>query len=105
MRAKRPACPRCRRPLRHERLQAMQSLVLKVWRSSACKFSRVIPEIDIWRAANPLLKRYGDKALEEGTARAEALATAGDREGAGVWRRITAAVGQLANETPSGPLH
>jgi hypothetical protein len=25
----------------------------------------VIPEIDIWRAANLMLKRYGDKAVEE----------------------------------------
>jgi hypothetical protein len=62
-------------------------------------------EIDIWRAANLLLKRYAHKALEEGSARAEALAAAVDHEGAVVWRRITAAVGQLANETPPGPLH
>jgi hypothetical protein len=25
----------------------------------------VIPEIDIWRAANLMLRRYGDKAIEE----------------------------------------
>jgi hypothetical protein len=31
----------------------------------------VIPEIDIWRAANLMLKRYGDKALEESAARPE----------------------------------
>jgi len=30
----------------------------------------VTPEIDIWRAANLMLKRYGDKALEESAARA-----------------------------------
>jgi hypothetical protein len=28
----------------------------------------VIPEIDIWRAAQLMLKRYGDKALEESAA-------------------------------------
>ena len=28
-------------------------------------FPFVIPEIDIWRAAALMLKRYGDKALEE----------------------------------------
>jgi hypothetical protein len=33
-------------------------------RLQACDFSCVIPEIDIWRAANLILKRYGDKALE-----------------------------------------
>jgi hypothetical protein len=29
----------------------------------------VIPEIDIWRAANLMLKRHGEKALEESVAR------------------------------------
>ena len=65
----------------------------------------MIPEIDIWRAANLMLKRYGDKALEESATRADELAAAGDGNGAAVWRRITAAVGQLANNTPSGPVH
>jgi hypothetical protein len=83
----------------------MQFLVLKVWRSKACNFSRVIPEIDIWRAANLMLKRYGDKALEESAARAGDLAAQDDFNCAAVWRRITDAVGQLANETPPGPLH
>jgi hypothetical protein len=69
------------------------------------KFSRVISELEIWRAANLLLKRYGDKARAEGTARADALAAAGDREGEAVWRRITHAVAQLANKTPPGPVH
>ena len=65
----------------------------------------MIPEIDIWRAANLMLKRYGDEALEESAARADELAAQEDHNGAVVWRRITAAVGQLANQTPSGPLH
>jgi hypothetical protein len=39
----------------------------------------VISELDIWRAANLLLKRYGDSARAEGTARADALAEAGNR--------------------------
>ena len=40
----------------------MQFLVLSVSRPQP----RVIPEIDIWRAATLLLKRYGEKALYEG---------------------------------------
>jgi hypothetical protein len=48
---------------------------------------RLIPEIDIWRAATLMLKRYGDRALEESAARADELASAGDdnpwRSGAG----------------------
>ena len=36
----------------------------------------VIPEIDIWRAASLMLKRYGEKALEESAARAAKACTA-----------------------------
>ena len=52
-----------------------------------------------------MLKRYGDKALEESAARADELAAQDDYNGSAVWRRITAAVGELANQTPVGPLH
>lgn len=65
----------------------------------------VIPEIDISRAANLMLKRYGEKAVEESATRADELATDGDHDGAVTWRRITAAVRQLANNTPPGPVH
>jgi hypothetical protein len=40
----------------------------------------MIPEIDIWRAAQLMLKRYGDQALKESAARATELTLAG-------WRR------------------
>jgi hypothetical protein len=65
----------------------------------------MIPEIDIWRAASLMLKRYGESALAESAARADELFTEQDHDGAAVWRRITDAVGQLANQTPPGPLH
>jgi len=65
----------------------------------------MIPEIDIWRAAQLMLKRYGDKALEESAALADELAAAGDDNGVATWRRIMAAVTQLANKTRPGPLH
>ena len=52
-----------------------------------------------------MLKRYGDNALEESAARANELALAGDDDGATTWRRIMTAVTQLANKTPSGPVH
>jgi hypothetical protein len=61
----------------------------------------MIPEIDIWRAASLMLKRYGEKALEESAARADELFAEQDHDGAAVWRRIIDAVGQLANTTPS----
>ena len=78
--------------------------MLNEWRSKACNLVRVIPVIDIWRAANLMLKRYGDKALEESAARADELAAQDDYNGATVWRRIADAVGQLANQIPPGPL-
>ena len=68
-------------------------------------YPRLIPEIDIWRAAALMLKRYGEKALDESATRADELAAGGDHDGVAVWRRITDAVLQLANTTPPGPLH
>ena len=63
------------------------------------------PEIDIWRAAMLMLKRYGDEALKESAARATELTLAGDDDGAATWHRIMEAVTQLANTTPPGPVH
>ena len=83
----------------------MQLSVLNVCRPQARNFRCVIPEIDIWRAATLMLKRYGDKALEQSSARADELAADGDHDGADTWRRISAAVVQLANTKPPGPLH
>jgi hypothetical protein len=65
----------------------------------------LIPEIDIWRAAQLMLKRYGEKALDESAARADELALAGDDAGAATWRRIMTAVTELANRTPPGRVH
>ena len=66
---------------------------------------RVIPEIDIWRAASLMLKRYGEKAEAECVTRTDELAAAGDHDGVAVWRRITDAVAQLANKAPRGLVH
>ena len=47
----------------------------------------MIPDIDIWRAANLMLKRHGEKALDESAARADELAATGDYNGEAVWHR------------------
>ena len=66
----------------------------------------MIPEIDIWGAASLMLKRYGEKALEESAARADELSAEQDHDGAAVWRRIIDdAAGRLANTKPSGRPH
>jgi hypothetical protein len=41
-------------------------------------------------AAQLMIKRYGDKALEESALRVDELAAAGDDDGAATWRRIMA---------------
>jgi hypothetical protein len=65
----------------------------------------VIPEIDIWRVANLMLKRYGDTAQVESARRADELATACDATGVAIWLRVVDAIRQLANTTPPGPVH
>ena len=79
--------------------------MLNVSRRQACNSQRVIPDIDIWRAANLMVKRYGDEALEESRTRVDELTAAGDHDGADTWRRISAAIVQLANNRPAGPMH
>ncbi len=49
-----------------------------------------------------MLKRFGDNAPKESAMRADNLETEGDGDGAATWRRITDAVVQLANTTPTG---
>lgn len=65
----------------------------------------MISEIDIWRVANLMLKRYGDEADIESALRAEELTEEGDHNCAAVWRRVTDAIGQLVNTMPPGPVH
>ena len=65
----------------------------------------MIPEIDIWRVAKLMLKRYGDQAQAESAIRMQELALNGDSAGAAVWRRVTDAIGQLVSTTAPGPMH
>ena len=53
-------------------------VALTVGRCSTGTFPGMIPEIDIWRVANLMLRRYGDEADIESAIRAEELAAAGD---------------------------
>ena len=65
----------------------------------------MIPEIDIWRIASLMLKRYGDLAEAESARRADELWEVGDAAGVTVWRRVMSAVRQLVNVTPPGAVH
>jgi hypothetical protein len=65
----------------------------------------VIAEIDIWRVANLMLKRYGATAQVESARRANELAAARDAIGVAICLRVVDATGQLANTTLPRPVH
>src|SRR5215472_7566238 len=77
---------------------------LTVSRGKKGNLRGMIPEIDIWRVANLMLKRYGDNSEVESARRADELWEDGDAAGVVVWRRVMGAVRQLANTTPLGPV-
>jgi hypothetical protein len=59
----------------------------------------VIQEIDIWRVAVLMVKRYADDAEVHADQRADELETGGDQAGAAIWRRVTVAIEQLIDRT------
>ena len=63
----------------------------------------VIREIDIWRVAVLMVKRYAQDAEANADRRAEELETEGDQAGAAIWRRVTFAIEKLTDTTR--PLH
>lgn len=58
-------------------------------------------EIDIWRAADLLVKRHGDDAAMVAAQRADELLARGDIDGQRIWKRILAAVSELQRKTPT----
>jgi hypothetical protein len=63
----------------------------------------MIAEIDIWRAANLLIRRHGDDAELEACRLADLMLDRGDRDGELVWMRIRRAIGEL--QAIEGPRH
>ena len=61
-------------------------------------FHDMIPEIDTWRIATLIFKRYVDEAEAESARRADELWEVGDAAGVVVWRRVAGAVRQAACE-------
>jgi hypothetical protein len=66
---------------------------------------RMIPEIDIWRSANELIKEFGDLADIEAAARADAHENKGNLEGQRVWLKILNAVVELQKARPGETKH
>ncbi len=54
------------------------------------------------RAANLLIKQYGDDAPIEAAMRADELMEAGDMGGRAVWLRVAKAIEELLDTTPPG---
>ncbi len=59
-----------------------------------------VPDIDMWRAADLLVKRHGKDAAIVAAQRADECLAAGDAEGQRIWKRILEAVLELLKDTP-----
>ncbi len=55
-------------------------------------------DLDIYRAANELIKQHSEAADIEAAMRADECLAAGDMEGEAVWLRIVKAVEELLSE-------
>jgi len=64
----------------------------------------MISDLDIWRAANLLIRQHGADAELEAAKRADLMLERGDLDGQSLWRRIRRAIVEL-QAPPVGPLH
>jgi hypothetical protein len=64
----------------------------------------MIPDLDIYRAANLLIERHGAEALIEAGRMIDRMLDYGDLEGRAVWQRIKRAIEAL-QAPPSGAMH
>ncbi len=60
-----------------------------------------IPDLDIYRSANVLVKHHGQDAPIHAAMRADAMLEKGDLDGCAVWRRILRAVEELQRTDPA----
>ena len=63
----------------------------------------MIPDLDIYRSAQVLVKQHGPDAPIHAAMRADVMLDKGDLEGYAAWRRILRAVEELlSKERPAG---
>ncbi len=60
----------------------------------------MIPDLDIYRAANVIIKQYGEDAPIHAAMRADATLKAGDPDGYAVWKRILRLIEALQSTAP-----
>ncbi len=61
----------------------------------------MLSDLDLWRAANVMIKRYGDGAATEAAMRADEFLDQGIIDGKQLWMRIMRAIEELQRERPS----
>ncbi len=64
-----------------------------------------LPNRDIYRSANLLVKQHGEDAPVHAAMQADAMLEAGDLDGYAVWRRVLRAVGELQAPEPGVRVH
>ena len=60
----------------------------------------MLSDLEIYRAAQATISRYGDDAGLHAAHRADALLALGDMEGRAVWHRIEKAIDELRRTAP-----
>ncbi len=60
----------------------------------------MIPDLDIYRATNVIIKQHGEDAPIQAAMRADAMLEAGDLDGFAVWKRILRAIEDLQGTEP-----
>ncbi len=67
----------------------------------------MISDLEVYRAAQATISRYGDEAALHAAMRADELMAAGDMDGRAVWHRIERAIDELRRTAPGtgDPVH
>ncbi len=65
----------------------------------------MIPDLDIYRSANLLVKQHGEDAPIHAAMKADAMLEAGGLDGYAVWKRILRAVEELQEVEPGTRVH
>ncbi len=60
----------------------------------------MLSDLDLWRAAQIMVKRYGDGAATEAAMRADEFLNQGIIDGKRLWMRIMPAIEELQRERP-----
>ena len=65
----------------------------------------LVEERDVWMMAKALIDEHGRGAVAHAACQVYELAQAGDPQGAGLWKRVSAAVREILRRNPVGRVH